>query len=302
MNKLVVALSSRALFDLDESHQVFMQHGLDQYADHQIKNELVPLLPGVAFNLAKKLLALRHPDTDEVLVEVILVSRNSSDTGLRIFNSIQYHNLAITRAAFTNGQTPYAYLKAFTADLFLSANLEDVKNALLAQCPAATILSTNPATSTNPILKIAFDGDSVLFSDEAERIYQADGLSAFNSNETESANTPLAGGPFKSFLQKLHDIQTLYRNDNCPIRTALITARSAPAHERVIKTLRDWQIRIDESLFLGGMDKANFIQAFAADFYFDDQLRHCQPASQHVATAHVPHGIVNEKQVELSEK
>ncbi|BBL74556.1 5'-nucleotidase [Methylomagnum ishizawai] len=290
--KLVVAISSRALFDLDESHRIFEAEGKDAFCRYQVKHEDETLEPGVAFTLVQKLLAL-NPALPEPLVEVILLSRNSADTGLRVFNSIRRHGLDITRAAFTSGQSPFGYIGAFGADLFLSANAEDVAQALAAGHAAATILDSNPAHSTNPQLRIAFDGDAVLFSDEAERIYQADGLGAFTENEVEKAKTPLSGGPFKAFLASLHHIQSLFPPDLAPIRTALVTARGAPAHERVVRTLRAWNIRIDEALFLGGMDKGPFLRAFGADIFFDDQQKHCASASGHVATGHVPHGIAN---------
>lgn len=293
-DKLVVAISSRALFDLDESHAVFEAEGLSAYANYQVERENDILNPGFAFPLVKKLLALKHPEDNRSLVEVILLSRNSADTGLRIFNSIQHHGLDITRAAFTNGASPYSYINAFSANLFLSAHAEDVRKAILANCAAATIFPGNNRVNQSEQLRIAFDGDSVLFSDESERIFQREGLAAFAKNETDSAKDPLAGGPFKSFLLSLQAIQRLFNDETCPIRTALVTARSAPAHERVIRTFRSWDIRIDEALFLGGLSKAEFLKAFAADFFFDDQTGHCEDASQHVPTGHVPSGVLNE--------
>jgi 5'-nucleotidase len=294
-NKLIVAISSRALFNLDESHHIFETQGIDAYQKYQISNENNILEPGVAFLLVKKLLALKDPKSNEALVEVILLSRNNADTGLRIFNSIQHHQLNIIRAAFTNGESTYRYVTAFNSHLFLSANPNDVLHALEQGCAAATILNTNNANNCGEQLRIAFDGDAVIFSDEAERIFQSEGLDAFAAKEFAAAKKPLAGGPFKGFLAALHQIQTRYPADQCPIRTALVTARSAPAHERVIRTLREWNIRIDEALFLGGLNKGEFLRAFGADFYFDDQQGHCDNASVHVATGHVPHGIVNEK-------
>ncbi|HXU92485.1 MAG TPA: 5'-nucleotidase, partial [Gallionella sp.] len=229
-------------------------------------------------------------------VEVILLSRNSADTGLRIFNSIQHHGLNIGRAAFTRGESTHPYISAFGAHLFLSAEPDDVRKALEAGFAAATILPSEAAViEGHPSqLRIAFDGDAVLFSDESERIYKQEGLGAFEANEVEAAKQPLPGGPFKNFLAMLHQIQLDYPADSSPIRTALITARGAPAHERVIRTLRAWNIRIDEALFLGGKDKGEFLKAFRADIFFDDQQKHCESARQHVATGHVPHGVANE--------
>ncbi|MFA7238815.1 MAG: 5'-nucleotidase [Sulfuricellaceae bacterium] len=298
VEKLVVAISSRALFNLDESHALFEKEGVDAYCRHQVEREDVPLDPGVAFSLVKKLLALNERDPANPRVEVILLSRNSADTGLRIFNSIQHHQLDIGRAAFTRGGSTHPYISAFGAHLFLSAEPDDVRKALEAGFAAATILpSASPllTATTNPAqLRIAFDGDAVLFSDESERIYKESGLNAFQDNEATSAREPLPGGPFKNFLAMLHRIQLEYPAETAPIRTALITARGAPAHERVIRTLRAWNIRIDEALFLGGKDKGKFLKAFGADIFFDDQQKHCESARQHVATGHVPHGVANE--------
>lgn len=296
-DKLVIAVSSRALFDLDESHAIFETKGEKAYCRYQIENEDIPLAPGVAFTLVKKLLALNERTPDKPRVEVILLSRNSADTGLRIFNSIQHHGLNIGRAAFTRGESTHPYISSFGAHLFLSAEPDDVRKALDAGFAAATILSSAAANpKTNPLqLRIAFDGDAVLFSDDSERIYKKEGLGAFVINEVKEAKQPLLGGPFKNFLAMLHQIQLEYPADSSPIRTALVTARGAPAHERVIRTLRAWNIRIDEALFLGGMDKGEFLKAFGADIFFDDQQKHCESARQHVATGHVPHGVANEQ-------
>lgn len=289
-HKLVVAISSRALFDLDESNKVYEEEGVQAYAQYQTKHENVILKPGYGFSLVNKFLNLnQHGD----LVEVILLSRNSADTGLRIFNSIEHYQLDITRAAFTSGKSPYQYVRAFGSNLFLSANPEDVRHALHAGCPAATILSAG--NNEDDQLRIAFDGDAVLFSDASERIFQEKGLDAFTENEKQSAKQPLPVGPFKGFLSALHKLQQHFPDkEACPIHTALITARQAPAHERVIRTLRSWNIRIDESLFLGGLNKKEFLRAFDADIFFDDQKRHCESASTHISAAHVPHGVSNE--------
>ncbi len=289
---LVIAISSRALFDLEASHAVFEKHGVGEYARHQIEREDEPLAPGVAFSMAKKFLALG--DDNRQQVEIVLLSRNSADTGLRVFNSIKHHGLNITRAAFTGGESPYPYVRPFGADLFLSTEPKDVRFALESGVAAATILPSNVGTASAKQLKIAFDGDAVLFSDEAEQVFQRRGLQAFTDNEKAASDKPLPGGPFKNILAALHKIQQNYDDAaDSPIRTALITARSAPTHERVIKTLRAWNIRIDESFFLGGMDKGEVLYAFGADIFFDDQHGHCESARQHVPTGHVPYGVVN---------
>ncbi|MEM1089625.1 MAG: 5'-nucleotidase [Pseudomonadota bacterium] len=300
----VVAISSRALFDLDESHRLFEREGVEAYSQFQIAHENDSLRPGIAFPLVKKLLHLNqlsrdvnqaHPDDPPTtpLVEVILLSRNSGDTGLRIFNSIENHGLDIVRAAFTNGASPFAYVESFGADLFLSTNPDDVREALNAGFAAATILPSTVAVSSDSELRIAFDGDAVLFHDAAERIYQEQGLEAFAASEKAAADRPLSGGPFKPVLSAIHRIQAAFPAEHNPIRTALVTARSAPAHKRVILTLRDWGIRLDEALFLGGKPKGPFLKAFGADIFFDDQTEHCDSASNHVATGHVPHGVAN---------
>ena len=227
------------------------------------------------------------------MVEVILLSRNSPDIALRIFNSIKHHALEISRSAFTRGRSTHPYVSAFGAHLFLSADANDVAESLNAGFAAATILPSNIAESESQHLRIAFDGDAVLFSDEAERIFQEQGLDAFTQSEVQAAKTPLSGGPFKDFLSMLHQIQSAYPPEKSPIRTALVTARAAPAHERAIRTLRAWNIRIDVAIFLGGLDKGPFLKAFDADIFFDDQRKHCESARQHVATGHVPSGVKN---------
>ena len=292
--QLVVAISSRALFDMGESHEVFQQKGLASYADYQIQREDEYLLPGVAFPLVRKLLALNEDEVNHPGVEVILLSRNSADTGLRIFNTIEHFGLNIERAAFTNGVSPYRYMSAYGANLLLSTNAADVRGALAAGHAAATILPGSSSGRESGQLRIAFDGDAVIFSDEAERIYQQQGLDAFALNELAAADKPLTGGPFRPVLEALHQIQSAYPIENNPIRTALVTARSAPAHKRVVLTLREWGIRIDEALFLGGRPKGEFLKIFGADIFFDDQLAHIESAREHVPSAHVPAGIMNE--------
>lgn len=292
-NCLIVAISSRALFDLEESHRVFVERGLEAYARYQIEHEDKVLERGVAFGMVQKLLRL-NPAGGPKRVEVILLSHNSADTGLRIFTSIQHHGLDISRAAFTNGASPWRYVEPFSADLFLSAEPADVVQALDAGHAAAAIVPSQVTQNDAGELRIAFDGDAVLFSDEAERVYQERGLAAFAASERAQARTPLSGGPFKNFLAALHRIQADYPPERAPIRTALVTARSAPAHERVIRTLRAWNIRIDEALFLGGLPKGQFLKTFGADIFFDDQKGHVETAAGYVATGHVPHGVSNQ--------
>lgn len=296
-NKLVIAISSRALFDLEKSNQVFEEEGLERYIEYQIEHEDEPLLPGVAFPLIRRLLALRDPATGKEAVEVILVSKNDANTGLRVFNSIEHHKINITRAAFTSSRSPYIYLPSFKADLFLSANPEDVSLALQNGYASATLL-TGPEYQDDDSLeiRIAFDGDAVLFSDESEQIYKARGLEDFTRNEVEKCDIPLSPGPFKGFLEALNRLQTAYRaKAEQPIRTALVTARKAPSHKRAINTLRSWGVTVDEAFFLGGLSKEPILEKFRPHIFFDDQQSYCLPASKLVPTGHVPSGIANQQ-------
>ena len=297
---LIVAISSRTLFDMEDSHALFEREGIDVYADFQRTHEDDILEPGIAFPLVRKLLALNEGAPPEApRVEVILISRNSADTGLRIFNSIAHHGLAIRRAAFSNGAAPYPYIRPFGADLFLSTHAEDVRNALAAGIAAATLLPAASklkaaAQQRHDQLRIAFDGDAVIFDDEGERVSREGGLAAFAAHEREHAGEPLSGGPFRGFLDALHRLQAAFpAGQASPIRTALVTARSVPAHERVIRTLREWGIRLDEALFLGGRSKGPFLEAFGADIFFDDSEHNIVSARDHVAAGHVPHGVAN---------
>lgn len=294
---LVIAITSRALFSMEDSHGLFERDGIEAYRAYQQAHENDPLPPGIAFPLVRKILALnsRVPEVAPH-VEVILLSRNSTDTGLRVFNSIQSHGLDIKRATFTSGAPVWPYIKPFGAQLFLSANPESVASALAAGIAAATILPANASETAHPDqVRIAFDGDAVIFGDESERISREHGVEAFGAHEREHARSPLSGGPFRGFLQALHDLQAAFPpGSDAPIRTALVTARSAPAHERVIRTLREWGVRLDEASFLGGRDKGEFLNAFGADIFFDDSLHNVESARAHVATGHVPHGVNNE--------
>jgi 5'-nucleotidase len=286
--KLVVAISSRALFDLDQAHKIFSESGLDDYRRHQIERENELLPKGTGFPLVEGLLKLRDPSGKD-LVEVVLVSRNDADTGLRVMNSVEHYGLAISRAVFTDGSNPYEYLQPFDCHLFLSANADDVTRALQ-QGFAAGLVYQPPFSleSDTDVVRIAFDGDAVLFSPEAEETYRRDGLEKFHDQERASAEIPLNPGPFKGFLEALHRIQKLFDVDRCPIRTALVTARSAPAHKRAIKTFRDWDVRVNESFFLGGVQKDGVLSVFRPHIFFDDHEMHCIPAAPRLPTAQVP--------------
>lgn len=293
-HKLVVAITARALFDLEKGHALFEDEGLDAYAQHQRSHENDTLEPGIAFPMVRKLLAMNvGAPIDDPRVEVVLLSRNSSDTGLRIFNSIEHYKLPIARAVFTSGAPTTPYIQPFGAQLFLSANPESVRDVLRSGVAAATILPAKAATQVHDQLRIAFDGDAVIFGDESERVSQEGGLAAFHAHEMLRAHEPLSGGPFRGFLAALHSLQSAFPPDDSPIRTALVTARSAPAHKRVILTLREWGVRLDEALFLGGRDKGPFLEAFGADIFFDDSQSNIANARMHVAAGHVPHGVSN---------
>jgi 5'-nucleotidase len=292
--KLVVAISSRALFDFEEENRIFERDGEDAYIALQYGRLDVPAREGVAFPLAKKLLAFNTATTQRV--EVVVLSKNDPVSGLRVFRSAKQAGLQIERGVFTRGRTPYRYLDALKANLFLSANESDVMSALDAKCPAARVYpeSTQAASRHADELRIAFDGDAVLFSDEAERVFQRDGLDAFAKHEAAKALQPLPPGPFKPLLEALHRLQAAAGTDvPIKVRTALVTARSAPAHERAIRTLMDWKVAVDELMFLGGLDKGAFLKAFEPDFYFDDQRGHVDSARAFVAAGHVPFGIAN---------
>jgi len=292
--KLVVAISSRALFDFEEENRVFEAQGERAYIELQYSRLEAPAKEGVAFSLVKKLLAFNRGEAQRV--EVVILSKNDPVSGLRVFRSAERAGLKLERGVFTRGRSPYRYLDALKANLFLSANEQDVMSALDARFPAARVVpeSAQAAGRHAGEVRIAFDGDAVLFSDEAERVYQRDGLDAFTRHETVHALKPLPPGPFKPLLEALHRLQAAAGTDvPVRIRTALVTARSAPAHERAVRTLMDWNIAVDEAMFLGGLDKGEFLRGFEPDFYFDDQRGHVQSAQKHVATGHVPFGVAN---------
>ena len=290
--QLVVAISSRALFDFEEENKVFEQGDDRAYMKLQLERLEAPAKPGVAFSLVKKLLAFNDANTQRV--EVVILSRNDPVSGMRVFRSAQHYGLPIQRGSFTRGQSPWRYLKPLNANLFLSTHLSDVRAALDAGVPAAQVYPNSAhASEAHPHeVRIAFDGDAVLFSDEAERVFQAEGLSAFQAHEHAKASQALSAGPFKPLLMALHRLQ----QEGTPairIRTALVTARSAPAHERAIRTLMQWNIEVDEAMFLGGLPKGEFLKEFEPDFFFDDQTGHIESASQHVPAGHVASGVSN---------
>ena len=290
--KLVVAISSRALFDFEEENRVFEEGDDHAYMQLQLQRLELPATPGVAFSLVRKLLAFNDVDTQRV--EVVILSRNDPVSGMRVFRSAKHYGLPIVRGSFTRGQSPWRYLKPLHANLFLSAHLTDVRAALDAGVPAAQVYPhAAHASDAHPNeVRIAFDGDAVLFSDEAERVFQSAGLTAFQQHEQDKATQPLPAGPFKPLLDALHRLQQA-GTSSMRIRTALVTARSAPAHERAIRTLMDWNVQVDEAMFLGGLEKGEFLREFEPDFFFDDQTGHIESAAQHVPAGHVASGVRN---------
>lgn len=288
---LVVGISSRALFDLEHENEIFDKEGLDAYTDFQLEKINEYPKPGTGFRLVKNILSL-NDESKERKVEVLILSRNNAVTSLRITKAIEYYKLDITRSAWTGGESITRYLAPYKVDLFLSAHEKDVQEAINAGFTAARIYKfrkNNPENRNDKKkIKIAFDGDAVLFSSESEKIYQEKGLDEFLRHEQENALKPLPEGPFAPLLKAIAKAQSSFSPDDAPIRTALITARNAPAHERVIRTLHIWNVRIDEAHFLGGVSKHEVLEAFGADIFFDDQDAHCSPASQVVPTAIVP--------------
>ncbi|MGJ7484746.1 5'-nucleotidase [Variovorax sp. LT2P21] len=291
-DKLVVAISSRALFNLEEENRLFESGDPDGYMRLQYERLDVPAQPGIAYSLVQKL--LRFNDDGVQRVEVVILSRNDPVSGMRIFRSSTAAGIKLQRGVFTQGRAPFGYLRPLRAHLFLSANAEDVREALHAGFPAARVLveSVKASDAFPNEVRIAFDGDAVLFSDEAERVFQAEGLDAFQLHESSKAKLPLPEGPFKPLLAALHRLQ-MAGNASMRIRTALVTARSAPAHERAIRTLMNWNVRVDEAMFLGGLPKGEFLREFEPDFFFDDQTGHVDAAARHVPSGHVSSGISN---------
>lgn len=294
-NYLVIGISSRALFDLSMENEIYENQGLETYCQYQLDHENDILLPGTGFALIEAMLRINSLDEKTRHIEVVIISRNSADTSLRISNSIDHYNLDITRAAFTGGGPVAKYLNAFDVDLFLSATEEDVQAAVESNVAAGLIYPGSTLHPRSPLeqIRIAFDGDAVLFSKESEMIYQQQGLEAFIAHEKLNAEKPLPEGPFAKLLKTLSflqfDLHSSKHGGIPPIRTALVTARNSPAHERVIKTLRNWHVRIDETFFLGGVSKDKILKSFAPHIFFDDQHQHCDAASKVVPTARVPY-------------
>lgn len=309
--KLVIAVASSALFDLTDSDRVFRENGIEAYRAYQRKNENISLQPGVAYPLVRRILRLNDGVPElEAPVEVILLSRNDPDTGLRVFNSIEEHQLNISRAVFVKGGNPFRYMVAFNASLFLSANVDDVKRAVERGLPAGRVFPTTFTDLEDDMeLRIAFDFDGVIADDSAEAVFKKDGLEAFHMSERELATRPLKEGPLKRFFYEIARVQRFERertnsdpNYTPRLRTAIITARNAPAHKRVVTSLREWGIEVDEVFFLGGIDKSRILQEFRPHIFFDDQLQHIEGVAGATPSAHVPFGVANEPSLELIEE
>ncbi len=296
-DKLVVAVSSRALFDLETENKIFEDLGLEEYYKYQLANEEAPLEKGTGFRLIDNLLKInKHFNENEKQVEVIVLSKNNAATSLRISHAINEHKLEIVRSGWTSGRNISTYLKAFKVDLFLSASDKDVINAIENGIAAAKILPSHKDVhnSLGDQVRIAFDGDAVLFSPESELIYKKHGFDAFMEHEKANRDNPLEKGPFAKLLMTISRIQGMFEDEQSPIRTALVTARSAPSHERVIKTLDVWNVRVDEAFFLGGSEKYEILEAFGADIFFDDQDMHLDLSSSVVPSAKVIHKSIEE--------
>lgn len=285
-DKLVVAISSRALFDLEHENQIFENNGIEAYTRYQIEHENTVLPKGTAFPLIEALLSLNEK-FEEPIVEVIILSSNSPETGLRVFNSISEYGLDIVRAAFTGGEAKHPYLEAFNIDLFLSRNEKEVQDAIDQGVAAALVYDAPRDYHPNQKeIRIAFDADAVVFSDESELIYKQEGLEAFYENENANAENAMNEGPFAKLLKTLSKIK---EKDDSLLKIAIVTARNSPAHKRVILTLRKWGCKIDEMFFLGGVAKDKVLKAFNAHIFFDDQDYHVGPASQLIPSGRVPY-------------
>ncbi|MBF0430152.1 MAG: 5'-nucleotidase [Fibrobacteria bacterium] len=303
-DKLVIAVASSAIFDLGEADTVFTTQGEDSYRKYTREKETSPFKKGPAFTFIQNLLSVNNPQTQFEPIEVILLSKNDADTGNRVFNSLQHYKLPITRAAFTCGRKPFTYLSSFKASLFLSANKEDVIDAVREGWPAGIIMASGPVPeNTEPgkeELKLAFDFDGIIADDSSEQVYQKEGLDGFQRHEKALSNTPLSPGPLMRLLEKISGIQQkeFEKQKTEPhykpkIRTAIITSRMAPAHQRVIHTLRHWGIHIDQAFFMGGISKSNLLSELQPHIFFDDQLDNLSDINASMAMVHVPYGVIN---------
>ena len=300
--KLVISVASSALFDLSESDQIYQKKGVEEYRRHQEQNLDVPFPKGVAFPFIRRFLNINHTFPEQSPVEVVLLSRNSSETGLRIFRSTKHYGLDITRAAFMAGRSPHEYIPAFNASLFLSANVNDVQNAIDANYPAGVVLPTKIYDDElDTELRVAFDFDGVIADDEAESVFKRNNnIGEFQAHETAKQAIPHQPGPLADLFKKLSSMQQMEEEElrNDPgykkiLRIAIVTARNAPAHERVVTTLKEWGVSPDESFFLGGMEKSRILTILKPHMFFDDQRNHLESSAGDIPMVHVPFGIAN---------
>lgn len=301
--KLVIAVSSSSVFDMQAADEIFRIQGEDAYRSYQLNRLKEPFNKGVAFPFIRRLLHLNEAFPDQAPVEVIVLSRNDPDTGRRFFESCKYFGLKITRGAFVCGKDPYPYVEAFNASLFLSANEPDVRKAIEAGMPAGLVLPTEaPDEPTTDELRIAFDFDGVLASDEAEQVYERKGLGGFHQDEELKADEPLQPGPLHDLARKLSYWQKFERkrqkedSEYRPLlRVAIVTARNAPAHSRFIKTLEAWGLSATETFFMGGIDKGRILRVFKPHLFLDDQMIHLKPVSSEIPCVHIPFGTRNHR-------
>ncbi len=310
-NRLVIGVASSAVFDLSESDAVFRREGEEQYREYQEKNLEVPLPKGIAFPFIKRLLALNDvsPSPEDPLVEVVLLSRNDPDTGLRVMKTIEHYGLGITRAIFMQGRSPYEYIPALNIALFLSGHKPDVEAAIGSGHPAGQVLdSMFDDDEDDQTLRIAFDFDGVLAGDESESVMQASGLTAFHDHEVKNVMQPHHPGPLKEFLVRISRIQSAeeaYKQQHPEyenrIRVSIVTARNAPSHERALKTLKSWGVMANDAFFLGGIEKGRVLGVLKPHIFFDDQSGHLQSASAVVPSVHIPFGVTNQPRAKAVE-
>lgn len=302
-NMLVVGVASSALFNLADADKVFREHGESKYREYQEEHIGTPLAPGVAFPFIKRLLSLNSLATQETgpLVEVIVLSKNDPETGLRVMRSISHHDLPITRAVFMQGRSPYQYMDALNMSLFLSQDERDVRIAIERGFAAGQVLGSPAADQSGTDLRIAFDFDGVLADDSSEIVMQSRGLAAFHDNESSRINEPLPEGKLSEFLRGINRIQDIEEalveqssTYNRRVHVAIVTARNAPSHERVVRTLQSWGIRVNDAFFLGGIEKARVLRVLRPHIFFDDQKKHLENSADEVPSVHVPFGIVND--------
>ena len=299
---LIVGVASSALFDLRSSDAVFRQDGEQKYREYQRDHLDNPLGPGVAFPFIRRLLALNDLSEDERLVEVVVLSRNDPETGLRVMRSVERHGLDITRAIFMQGRSPYRFMEPLRMSLFLSANETDVREAIRMGFAAGRVVGRAVADDGGTDLRIAFDFDGVLADDSSEQFYQKRSLEEYQENESALADVPLPKGPLAAFLEKINHIQGIEdgKHNADPdgykrrVRVAVVTARSAPAHERAINSIRGWGLRVNDAFFLGGINKGPILGVLQPHIFFDDQHRHVDTASRSTPSVHIPFGELNE--------